>query len=363
MVGACPYPVPQGSQVLLRATAGILRDRGHDVHLVVYAHGIGEDGSGLPIHRGPAIPGVRRTAAGPSPAKPILDAALAATLRRVVREQRIEIVHVHNYEALLVALAARTRPIVYHAHNAMADELPHFFTHQRLAGRFGAWLDGTFPRRADHVIAPHGVLASYLLGCGCLPGKVSVIAPSTDAREFEVARIEDAPPPVLYAGNLDAYQNLGLLTDAMAILRRSVPDARLIVATAAACALPEAEAVATPDFAALKRVLGSDAVCACPRTSWSGYPMKLLNAMAAGLACVACRGAGYPITHEHDGLLVDDNDAAAFAEALARLMDDAPLRRRLGANARATVEGRHDPDAIAAAIEDVYARVRIGRGT
>ncbi len=63
MVGACPYPVPQGSQVFLRDTARGLRARGHDVHLVVYGYGVGEDTSGLPLHRCARIPGARKTAA------------------------------------------------------------------------------------------------------------------------------------------------------------------------------------------------------------------------------------------------------------------------------------------------------------
>ena len=107
MVAACPYPVPQGSQVLFRTTAEAVRRRGHDVHLVVYGYGAGEDDGTLPVHRCRSIPGMRRTLAGPSWGKPLADAALVATLRRVIREQSIDIVHAHNYEGLIVALAAR----------------------------------------------------------------------------------------------------------------------------------------------------------------------------------------------------------------------------------------------------------------
>ena len=43
MVSACPYPVPQGSQVFLRETALTLLNLGHEVHLVVYGYGVGEE--------------------------------------------------------------------------------------------------------------------------------------------------------------------------------------------------------------------------------------------------------------------------------------------------------------------------------
>ncbi|HIJ74210.1 MAG TPA: glycosyltransferase, partial [Candidatus Hydrogenedentes bacterium] len=249
MVGACPYPVPQGSQVLLGNTANALRARGHDVHLVVYGHGMMDtrkpgsppDALGdIPIHRCTRIPGARKTAAGPSFAKPFLDLGMVIALRRVVRDAKIDIVHAHNYEGLLVALAARKRPIVYHAHNAMTDELPYYFRSKKtgtipmersepglsalspaLPRRFGAWLDRTFPRRADHVIAPHERLAKYLTQCGCASGRVSVIPPAVNADRFEESCVADALAPVLYAGNLDAYQNIDLLMRAMARVRKA----------------------------------------------------------------------------------------------------------------------------------------------
>ena len=354
MVGACPYFVPQGSQVYLRDTALGLRERGHEVHLVVYGYGLGDDGTSLPVHRGATVPGARKTAAGPSLAKPFLDLALAATLRQVVRDARIDIVHAHNYEGLLVALAARKRPIVYHAHNAMADELPYYFRGRRAAQRLGAWLDRAFPRRADHVIVPHAALAEYLVACGCTLSRVSVVPPPMNVELFEACRVEEALPPVLYAGNLDAYQNLELLERAMERVRAALPEARLVIATGHEGPFPAAEVIPAAGFDALRRVLATDAVFACPRVSWSGYPIKLLNAMAAGMACVACQGAAHPLTHEENGLVVPDNDEAAFAEALISLLTRPERRRQLGQNARQTTASRHDPGQIAARIEQVY---------
>ena len=39
MAGACPYPVPQGSQVFLGETARCLAGLDHDVRLLVYGYG------------------------------------------------------------------------------------------------------------------------------------------------------------------------------------------------------------------------------------------------------------------------------------------------------------------------------------
>ncbi|NUM53864.1 MAG: glycosyltransferase family 4 protein [Candidatus Hydrogenedentes bacterium] len=362
IVGACPYPVPQGSQVFLRDTALALHDRGHDVHLVVYGYGDGVDESGLRIHRSAHVAGGHHTKAGPTLAKPLLDLALVATLRRVVRSERIEVVQAHNYEGLLVALAARVRPIVYQAHNAMADELPHYSGFGIAGKPVGKWLDATFPRRAAQIVVPHPALAHYLVACGCGPGKVSVIAPPASTEWFGAPAVADAIPPVVYAGNLDAYQNVVFLKHIVERVRVQVPDARLILATRERVAFDGAEVLHTPDFAALRDVLQRDVVVACPRVSWSGYPIKLLNAMAAGKAIVACRGAAHPLEHERTGLIVDDNDEDAFASAVVRLMRDAPLRLRLGVAARQAVDEHHSPTQFAESLERVFERALLHAG-
>ena len=354
IVGACPYPVPQGSQVFLRQTAEALQSRGHRPRLVVYGYGIGEDSSGLPVHRAGEVRGAAKTAAGPSWAKPLLDLALVAALRRVVREQHIDVVYAHNYEGLFVALAARARPVVYQAHNAMADELPYYFGGSRLAGRFGAWLDRSLPRRAGQVVVPHAALAEYLIACGCRPARMTCLAPPVKADTFSVGERGHGIPPVLYTGNLDAYQNLGFLQPVMEKVRRRCPEVRLVVATAAQGDVPGAEMVRTPDFASLRTVLAQDAVVVCPRVSWSGYPIKTLNAMAAGKPVVACRSAAHALADGHTGLVVDDNDETAFADAVVRLLMEPCLRRELGSNARKTVLENHRPEDYASGLEEVF---------
>ncbi len=355
VVGACPFPVPQGSQVFLGDCARMIRDAGHAAHLVVYGYASGPDPEDLHIHRAWNPPWASRLEAGPSWAKPLQDAVLARRLRDVVRRERIDIVDAHNYEALIVAVLAGTRPLVYHAHNAMADELPHFLG-DRAGTALGRWLDRTWPRRADWVIAPHARLRDYLVECGCAPERISVIPPSVDVRLFESVSKRVDRPPVLYAGNCDAYQNLGLLDAVMERVRRGIPGAELRIATVAKRTPIPGTLIRTPDTASLDSVLREDSVFVCPRISWSGYPIKLLNAMAAAQAIVCCAGSAHPLTDEQDGLVVPDNDAEAFAEAVTRLLGDAGLRRRLGGNARRTAELNHLPAEIGRRTLDVYRR-------
>ncbi len=67
---------------------------------------------------------------------------------------------------------------------------------------------------------------------------------------------------------------------------------------------------------------------------WS--PLKIFEYMAAGLPVVApdLPRLRQLVTHEREGLLYDAHDPAGLARALARLADEAAVRRRLGESAR-----------------------------
>ena len=89
-------------------------------------------------------------------------------------------------------------------------------------------------------------------------------------------------------------------------------------------------------------LLGADAFVLASRVEPLG--VAYMEAMALGLPTIGTEtgGVGEVITHEHDGLLVPPEDDERLAAAIARLMDDPDLRRRLGSTARETTVQRFD---------------------
>ncbi len=89
-----------------------------------------------------------------------------------------------------------------------------------------------------------------------------------------------------------------------------------------------------------------------------GIPVVLMEAMAMEIACVATWITGIPelIRHETDGLLVPPGDAEALAGAIARLMDDADLRYRLGRQARERILEKFDLRQNTIHLADVFRR-------
>jgi glycosyltransferase involved in cell wall biosynthesis len=89
-----------------------------------------------------------------------------------------------------------------------------------------------------------------------------------------------------------------------------------------------------------------------------GMPMALLDAMAWGIPVVTSTVGGIPqvVQNELNGLLVTPGDIDAIAAALVRLVEDAPLRARLGHAARATIEREFSLDAAIERLTAIYAR-------
>jgi glycosyltransferase involved in cell wall biosynthesis len=87
-----------------------------------------------------------------------------------------------------------------------------------------------------------------------------------------------------------------------------------------------------------------------------GLPNVLLEAMATGLPVVSTPISGIPevIHNGEDGLLVGERDVAALAGALELLLGDAELRRRLGENARRTIETEMSADAMALQLAGLF---------
>lgn len=83
----------------------------------------------------------------------------------------------------------------------------------------------------------------------------------------------------------------------------------------------------------------------CALTSFlEGLPLTLMEAMAMEIPCVAPRITGIPelIQDGTDGILFAPSDEVQIAEAIARLMDDPALRRRIGQAARRKVLEDYD---------------------
>jgi 1,2-diacylglycerol 3-alpha-glucosyltransferase len=375
MVSASPFPYPQGSQVLTGQLSAALQQRGHRVRLAAYHCGLGPSPPGVEIVRVPAVPALGTPPPGPSWQRPLLDLLLTRTLVQMVRRWQPDVVHTHNFEGLLAGLFTRRVtgvPVIYHVHNAMGLEL-HTYFGSRLGnwagGVVGRWVDSHLARRADYCILLNEAAVDYFQQRGVT--RFRVIPPGIDLKPGEAARARRSlgqGPLVLYSGNLDRYQDLDLLLEAFRLVVKSCPDARLVFSTNAAPGECQARAEAlglgsqtvflvADDFDDVRGLLSAADVAVCPRQTCLGFPIKLLNYMAAGKAIVASAGSACGLRHLENGWVVDNGDVAAMASAIVTLLERPILARQLGERARSTAQRDYRWERAVVAIEEIYRQV------
>ena len=382
MVAACPFPWPRGTPARILRLSEALCERGHEVHVVTYH--LGDRNVPLPfkVHRTPHLPTYRKTAPGPSLQKlALLDPLLAVELRRVIRRHRIDVVHAHHYEGLLVAtwaqVGAARRPLVYDAHTLLESELPFYGLPLpgKLKAIFGRGIDRWLPGRADHVVAvTEQIRARLVRVAGVQPGHVTVAQNGVDLERF--AKLHGAgggggngSKPVFtlgYAGNLAPYQGIDHLMLAARKVFDVRQDVRLLVATGSPAGKWEAEArklgigesvqFTNPSLDALPGVLATFDVALNPRTHCDGIPYKLLNYMAAGKPIVSFQGSARGIP-SGAALTVPGGDSDAFAAAILRLLDDPALARSLGERALRAAKEEYSWERTAEKVERVYMRL------
>ncbi|TVV76318.1 glycosyltransferase family 4 protein [Sphingomonas solaris] len=91
-----------------------------------------------------------------------------------------------------------------------------------------------------------------------------------------------------------------------------------------------------------------------------GFSNTILEAMASGQAVLSCRSVGVVdcLRDDDNGLMTEPGDVPALTAALARLVNDAPLRERLAATALAECRRGYSWHAVGAQIMGVYEAVR-----
>jgi glycosyltransferase involved in cell wall biosynthesis len=176
---------------------------------------------------------------------------------------------------------------------------------------------------------------------------------TTTIGDGDIARRADScsgtPVKALTVGRIDPRKGLRVLPQVMRLLVEEGIDLTLDVVGPTVGRPGEVERAAILDEAMRQGVSGritlhgivpldrllpmyaSYDLFVLPTLPGEGIPRVLLEAMSAGLPVVTTRVAGIPglVTHEANGLLVDDPTPRAVAEAMGRIIRDAPLRQRL----------------------------------
>jgi glycosyltransferase involved in cell wall biosynthesis len=305
------------------------------------------------------------------PSAPLYRPDLFRAIGGALLDSRADLVHSHLSTANIAS-----RPV------SAALRRPHVATIHTVPGptaedsRLRALTDGWSSWLSRRLVAPSQEVADAYRRAFHLPeGRMRVI-PNVPAAQpappdFDGAALRreigggDVEHLVLSVARLQPAKGIDDLVAATARLRERLPGLRVAVAGSGP---QEEELRAQIERAGLSdsfRLLGArsdvgsllaaaDAFCLPSRHE--GLPISLLEAMQAGVPCVATRVGGVP-GMVHDGaeaLLVEPANADGLAEALGRVLGDRELAARLGERGRALVRRRYDVAVAASSYADIY---------
>jgi glycosyltransferase involved in cell wall biosynthesis len=183
-------------------------------------------------------------------------------------------------------------------------------------------------------------------------GRVRLVRNGVDTRLFHPAdKVRTTPPVILYVGHLSPRKGVGDLLDAAGKLAECGLEHELVIVGGApdegAAHAVAIDAVQHPTVRYRGPLAPSDMPIAyrdadvlCLPSWWEAMPLSVLEGMASGLPVVATDVGDVRTAVEHgrSGLLVRPREPDELAAALASLLKDPALRRRMGANARSAAE-------------------------
>ncbi len=296
------------------------------------------------------------------------DVGLLGRLRKLIREVKPDVVHLHSRRGSDIwgALAGRLEGVPVVLSRRVDNPESHFVVKLKY-------------RLYDEVVTISDGIRQVLLSEGVPPAKLNCVLSAVDTAHYvpdgtHLAWFRDTfglPEDALVIGMVAQFiarKGHSTLLDALPAVLAAHPNTRVllfgqgplhgdIAARVQADALL-AKHVQLPGFRKdLDRILPCLDVLAHP-AFMEGLGVSLLQAAACGVPLVGGRAGGIPeiIQPGLNGELIEPGDTAALTAALNKLLGSSELRQRYGQAGRAWVEQRFSIEAMVAGNVDVYLR-------
>ena len=299
-----------------------------------------------------------------------MDLAAAWRLSRLIKQLGPDIVHAHDPHGVAMAALALSMSTQLAKPPLIAARRVDFHLRGNALSRWKY-------RQVDLFICASDAVRRMLVADGVPAARAVTVHEGID-----LGHVDAAPPADLHAdlwlphnspivGNVAAlvpHKGQRHLIEAAALVVKKVPDARFVIAgegelrPALERQIKERHlekhvflAGFRPDILSVHKAFDIFAMSSITE----GLGTSLLDAMACARPVVATTAGGMPevVADAQTGLLVPPRDHGAMAEALIRLLTDAPLRSRMGAAGLARVRERFSAERMVQDTLDVYRRV------
>ena len=307
------------------------------------------------------------------------DTSVWPRLRALVRERGIDIVHAHEYKTDLLAwLLSRFEGVT-------ALSTVHGWTgHSSRERRFYYPLDKRVLAFFPRLIAVSSEIRQELIQTGTRPERVTTVLNGIDHRAFWRDRSKEAvvraalglePGDIAIGdvGRLEPQKRFDLLIDAVAELRTTLPNIKLLIVGEGSLRETLTAQVARLGLEGACRLLGHRTDIPSlhhafdlfvQSSDYEGTPNSVLEAMALETPVVATDvgGTAELVRHEIDGLIVPPANLTALVRAIKTALSDRVLTAARAASARRRVETDLSFETRMATVEAIYTELFERRG-
>lgn len=311
------------------------RRRGHHVDIIT-SHIPGAEEQPNVIRMGRSQP----VQANHSQARITLGLGLRRRMRRVLRDGRYDIVHVHSPLTPVLPLLA-----IDEAEVPVVGTFHTYFDRSRGYALFNKYFQKRLDKLAAAIAVSHSTTVAldryFTADWKIIPNgiDVDVFRP----RVPRPAEIRADVPSILFLGRFDPRNGLDTLIESFRKVKARGYEAQLVVVGDGPLrdqyyALADND----PDITFVGSVLegrpnyyANCSMYACPTTKAS-FGITLLESMACEtpIICSDILGFRDVVKNDREALMVPRGDQGALADGLVRLLDDETLRHRLGAAGR-----------------------------
>ncbi|MEE9405405.1 MAG: glycosyltransferase family 4 protein [Algisphaera sp.] len=359
------YYVDRGTPIDLDILLRALSARGDEVHAAVYDGGEERTYPNVTVHRPGAPASLHNLGPGFSLKKLRADRHLFRLARRLVKELKPDVVHAGE-EAVFMAIHFKfwnKIPYIYDMDSSIAQQMVEKKPVLKpLAGVFNVF-EAKAIRGALACAPVCHALADLAKARGAkhhetLHDISQLAAPNRAPTGFlnEQLGIPRERPILMYVGNLEAYQGVGLLLEGFAAARAADDAAPIDLVVAGgtdediADYKQRSEALGVGDAAhflgrwpadRLDELLAEADVLTAPRTRGINTPQKIFPYMHSGRAVLLTRLPTHTQIVDDTVCCLADPTPEAFAAAINALAADPQRSRQLGAAGRGFVEAEH----------------------
>jgi glycosyltransferase involved in cell wall biosynthesis len=386
MLAPEPFFEPRGTPFSEYHRIKALGELGHHVDLVTYPIGRDVELPNLRIFRSLRPPFVSKVRIGPSFTKIVLDGLMLLTIARLAATRKYDAIHSHEEMGLVGVWLAKLLgvPHLYDMHSSLPQQLSNFKYSKSAAlrGVFN-WVEDQMVHKSDVVITicqelqdtvtEMGVADRALLIENVMGGDVDE-PPSRSPGEVRTAwGVPAGAPLALYTGTFEAYQGVDMLIDAVALIAKQRPDARVLVVGGEPAQVERAKARAVSAGAAgsmiftgqqpAKEIPGfvqAADLLVSPRIRGTNTPLKIYSYLRSGKPIVATNLLTHTQVLSPEFSKLVDPRPEPFAAAILELLDRPEERERLSKAAASIAQEKYSRESYLRRTAEAYRRLASG---